>query len=208
MGHNLSVSGTVPVWLGVVLKHRLRRDHLEITLASSRPLWSGLTSLIKLPLAPGAVSDQRSARPLPSENQLSAQKLSRGVRVISLNLINYLLISEIVKYFALANSALVVTATIFTLFDLIPQSSRAGLHCHMPPHTSRTWRATLLHFCAIRAASSAPDELQRPVEIESISRRRQRGQNRSRTINAIIVTAGALASPLVAVEFRAASYQP
>ena len=46
MGHNLSVSGTVPVWLGVWFSNIVYGAIILKSLASSRPLWSGLTSLI------------------------------------------------------------------------------------------------------------------------------------------------------------------
>jgi lipopolysaccharide export system permease protein len=43
-----------------------------------------------------------------------------------MNLINYLLISEIIKYYAIALTALVVTSVAFTLFDLIPSIVKSG----------------------------------------------------------------------------------
>src|SRR5262245_5412954 len=109
MGVNLSVSGAVPVGLGGGFSHPVYGALLMKSLASSRQPWPGVLSLIKAPGATGASSGPRSARSLASGNQPAATKLARGVRVISLNLINYLLISEIVKYFALAASALVMT---------------------------------------------------------------------------------------------------
>jgi len=197
MGHNLSVSGTVPVWLGVWFSNIVYGAIILKSLASSRPPWSGLPSLIKLPLAPGVVSDQRSARPLPSENQLGAPKLSRGVRVISLNLINYLLISEIVKYFALAASALVVTATIFTLFDLIPSIVKSGTPlpyaasylAYLAPQLFYTFAP----FALLVALLMSFNVLSRSNQLVVVA---SAGQNRSRTINAIIVTAGALSLSL------------
>jgi lipopolysaccharide export system permease protein len=44
-----------------------------------------------------------------------------------LSLINYLLVSEVAKYYLLALVALVVTSTTFTLFDLIPALAKSGL---------------------------------------------------------------------------------
>jgi LPS export ABC transporter permease LptG len=200
MGHNLSVSGTVPVWLGVWFSNIIYGAVILKSLASSRPPWSGLPSLIKLPLTPGPISDQRSARPLPSENRLGAQKLSRGVRVISLNLINYLLISEIVKYFALAASALVVTSTIITLFDLIPSIVKSGTP--LPYAASYLAYLAPQHFylfapfALLVALLMSFNVLSRSNQLVVVA---SAGQNRSRTINAIIVTAGALSLSLWAL---------
>ncbi|MBO0723033.1 MAG: LptF/LptG family permease, partial [Blastocatellia bacterium] len=68
----------------------------------------------------------------------SPDKKSRLIRINSarrrfipsgfslLNLINYLIVSEIAKYFLLTLLALVVTFVIFTLFDLIPSMVKSG----------------------------------------------------------------------------------
>jgi LPS export ABC transporter permease LptG len=200
MGHNLSVSGAVPVWLGVWFSNLVYGAVILKSLATSKPLWPRLPSFIKSPLTPGATSDPRSARQLPSENRPSAQKLSRGFRVISLNLINFLLISEIVKYFALAASALVVTATIFTLFDLIPSIVKSG--------TPLPYAASYLAYLAPQLFYSfAPFALLVALlmSFNVLSRSNQlviiasAGQNRSRTMNAILVTAGALSLSLWAL---------
>lgn len=200
MGHNLSVSGAVPVWLGVWFSNIVYGAVILKSLASSRPPWSGLPSLIKFPFTPGAISDPRSDRPLPSENQPGAPKLSRGVRVISLNLINFLLISEIVKYFALAASALVVTSAIFTLFDLIPSIVKSGTP--LPYAASYLAYLAPQHFylfapfALLVALLMSFNVLSRSNQLVVIA---SAGQNRSRTINAILVTAGALSLSLWAL---------
>jgi LPS export ABC transporter permease LptG len=197
MGHNLSVSGAVPVWLGVWFSNLVYGAVILISFASNRPPWSGLPSLIKFPLTPGAINDQRSARPLTSENQLGAPKLSRGVRVISLNLINYLLISEIVKYFALAASALVVTLTIFTLFDLIPSIVKSGTPLPYAASYLAYYAPQLFYhiapFALLVALLMSFNVLSRSNQLVVVA---SAGQNRSRTINAILVTAGALSLSL------------
>jgi LPS export ABC transporter permease LptG len=200
MGHNLSVSGAVPVWLGVWFSNLIYGAVILISLASNRPPWSGLSSLIKFPLTPGAINEPRSARPLTSENQLGAPKLSRGVRVISLNLINYLLISEIVKYFALAASALVVTLTIFTLFDLIPSIVKSGTPLPYAASYLAYLAPKLFYhvapFALLVALLMSFNVLSRSNQLVVVA---SAGQNRSRTINAIIVTAGALGLSLWAL---------
>jgi LPS export ABC transporter permease LptG len=197
MGHNLSVSGTVPVWLGVWFSNIVYGAIILKSLASSRPPWSGLPSLIKLPLTSGAVSDPGSARPLASEKQLGALKLSRGVRVKPLNLINYLLISEIVKYFALAASALVVTSIIFTLFDLIPAIVKSGTPLPYAASYLAYLAPQLFYlfapFALLVALLMSFNVLSRSNQLVVVA---SAGQNRSRTINAILVTAGALSLSL------------
>jgi LPS export ABC transporter permease LptG len=197
MGHNLSVSGAVPVWLGVWFSNIVYGAIILKSLASSRPPWSGVPSLIKLPLTSGAVSDPGSARPLASEKQLGALKLSRGVRVISLNLINYLLISEIVKYFALAASALVVTSIIFTLFDLIPAIVKSGTPLPYAASYLAYLAPQLFYlfapFALLVALLMSFNVLSRSNQLVVVA---SAGQNRSRTINAILVTAGALSLSL------------
>jgi len=69
MGHNLSVSGAVPVWLGVWFSNIVYGAVILKSLASSRPLLPGLPSLIKFQPTPGVIRDPSSARPLTSENQ-------------------------------------------------------------------------------------------------------------------------------------------
>ena len=200
MGHNLSVSGAVPVWLGVWFSNIVYGAVVLKSLASGKPPWPSFLSHIKSPDAPDAGSDPRSARSLASENQPAAPKLARGVRVISLNLINYLLISEIVKYFALAASSLVVTFIIATLFDLIPSIVKSG--------TPLAYAASYLAYLAPQLFYSiAPFALLVALlmSFNVLSRSNQlvviasAGQNRTRTINAILMAAGALSLSLWAL---------
>jgi lipopolysaccharide export system permease protein len=193
VGVNLSVSGAVPIWLGVWFSNLLYGAVVLKSLASTRPPWPRILSLIKSPGAHSDVDDPRSARSLASESQPAPPKLSRGVRVISLNLINYLLISEIVKYFALASSALVMTATIFTLFDLIPSI----LKTNTPLPYAASYLAYLVPqlfysfapFAMLVALLMSFNVLSRSNQLVIIA---SAGQNRSRTINAILVAAGGL----------------
>src|SRR5215470_13750399 len=200
MGHNLSVSGAVPVWLGVWFSNIVYGAVVLKSLASSRPPWPGALSFIKSTGATGAGGGPRSARTLASENQPAAPKLARGVRVISLNLINYLLISEIVKYFALAVSALVVTSLIFTLFDLIPSivKSRTPLPyaASYLVYFAPQLFYTLAPFALLVALLMSFNILSRSNQLVIIA---GAGQNRSRTINAILVAAGVLSLSLWAL---------
>jgi LPS export ABC transporter permease LptG len=197
MGQNLSA---VPVWLGVWFSNIVYGAFILKSLATSKPLWPGILSLKKSPVALVAADDPRSARSLASENQSAATKLSRGVRVISLNLINYLLISEILKYFALAVTALVVTSTIFTLFDLIPSIVKSGTPLPYAAsylaYLAPQFFYTLAPFALLVALLMSFNVLSRSNQLVVIA---SAGQNRSRTINAILVTAGALGLSLWAM---------
>src|SRR6266542_391975 len=200
MGHNLSVSGAVPVWLGVWFSNLVYGAVVLKSLASSRPPWPGALSLIKSPGATGAGSGPKSARSLASGNQPAAPKLAHGVRVISLNLINYLLISEIVKYFALAASALVVTSIIFTLFDLIPSIVKSGTPLPYAASYLAYLAPQLFYYVApfglLVALLMSFNVLSRSNQLVVIA---GAGQKRSRMINAILVTAGALSLSLWAL---------
>jgi LPS export ABC transporter permease LptG len=200
MGHNLSVSGAVPVWLGEWFSNLVYGAVILKSLASSKPPWPGFLSLIKSPGVPDASGDPRSASSPASKNQSAAPKLSRGVRVISLNLINYLLISEIIKYFALAASALVVTLTIFTLFDLIPSIVKSGTPLSYAASYLAYLAPQLFYYVAPFALLVALllgfNVLSRSNQLVVIA---GAGQNRMRTINAILMAAGALSLALWAL---------
>jgi LPS export ABC transporter permease LptF/LPS export ABC transporter permease LptG len=200
MGHNLSVSGAVPVWLGVWFSNLVYGAVVLKSLASSRPPWPRALSLIKSPGATDEGSGPRSAPSLASGNQPATPKLARGFRVISLNLINYLLISEIVKYFALAASALVVTCLIFTLFDLIPAIMKSGTPLPYAVSYLAYYAPQLFYavapFALLVALLMSFNVLSRSNQLVIIA---SAGQNRSRTINAILVTASALSLSLWAL---------
>jgi LPS export ABC transporter permease LptG len=129
VGQNLALSGRVPVWLGVWFSNILYGSIVARSLSSSKPPFSSgfLTSLIaSRPSAePGgkpAIADSEG-----SDRKAAGRSVHRSNRAGSFNLINYLLVSEIVKYLALAAASLVVTSTIFTLFDLVPAIIKNGI---------------------------------------------------------------------------------
>lgn len=126
-GQNLALSGSLPVWLGVWLSNILFGFYIIKSLLTNRQLSPLISQYFSLSLKTlpfprldfngwfrrsGATGEQEQS-PFPFRFNL-------------LNLINYLIVSEIAKYYLLALSALVVTSIIFTLFDLIPAMSRSG----------------------------------------------------------------------------------
>lgn len=131
-GQNLANSGRLPPWLGVWLSNILLGWYIfrSFAVSGSRnslpslPYLGGMmrkVSGMRDRLA-GAWNAMRESRPEQPRGS------SRGARVrFSLvNLINYLIVSEIAKYYLLALAALVVTTVIFTLFDLIPAMTKSG----------------------------------------------------------------------------------
>ncbi len=112
-GQNFALSGTLPAWLGVWMPNLLGLLIAVLHFAS----WP---------------TEQRKA---PSDNPLKRMlrrhqdtwRSQSFQRPVFLSLINYLLISELLKYFLISLTILVVTSLIFTLFDLLPSLNRSGL---------------------------------------------------------------------------------
>ena len=126
-GQNLALSGTLPVWLGVWLSNFLLGAYVIKSLITNSQLLPLISQYFSLSLKTfpfprlginewfrrWGVTGEPGHSPLPFRFNL-------------VNLINYLIVSEIAKYYLLALSTLVVTSIIFTLFDLIPAMSRSG----------------------------------------------------------------------------------
>ena len=142
MGQNLASRGAVPAWLGVWLSNLLFGSYL---LGGER-VRRLLASLLRRRFQSG--QEQRGApQEQPRWKEAVRARLdperwwNLGRRVLAfrlpfrapwrfpslLSLINYLLVSEVAKYYLLALVALVVTSTTFTLFDLIPALAKSGL---------------------------------------------------------------------------------
>ncbi len=124
-GQSLAMSGKVPAWLGVWLAHILFGVFIvQAFWRGNRSGWSvadALSFLFPEKKAPAPkVATDKSAK------AVVAQRSSLLLSLSPLNLINYLLISEIVKYYFIALAALVITSVAFTLFDLIPSIIKSG----------------------------------------------------------------------------------
>jgi LPS export ABC transporter permease LptG len=193
VGQNLALSGAVPGWLGVWFSNFIYGAFILKSFISNKTPWSGLLSFLNPPPPAGPANDPGARLLRGPERRSHAVKSSRGGRVISLNLINYLLISEIAKYFVLAISALVVTSTIFTLFDLIPSIVKSG--------ASLPYAASYLAYLAPQLAYYvAPFSLLVALlmSFSVLSRSNQlviiagAGQSRMRIITAVLLTSGAL----------------
>ncbi len=200
-GQNLAVSGKVPVWLGVWFSNILFGSFVVKSFVSNRPPFSRLISFIGSPLFPTVAGSEPAAKgPLGKGDQAAAGHAPKAGVARSLNLINYLLISEIVKYFVLGITALVATSTIFTLFDLIPAMIRNG--------ASLPYAASYLAYLVPQLAYYvAPFSLLVALlmSFSVLSRSNQlviiagAGQSRWRMITATLVTSVALALTLWAL---------
>jgi lipopolysaccharide export system permease protein len=121
----------------------------------------------------------------------------RGTPVTSLNLINYLLISEIAKYFALAVAALVVTSTVFTLFDLIPSIIKSGVSMIYAGSYLAYLTPQLVYYVApfslLVALLMSFSVLSKTNQLAVIA---GAGQSRMRIVTAVLVSAGVLSASL------------
>jgi len=115
-GQNLAISGTLPTSVGVWLSNILGLAFAIIRHSS----WVRNQQSANI---------QQSVRPLFKTllNNSTPQGISSKRRPIFLSLTNYLLVSELIKYFFLASAILISTSLIFTLFDLLPSLTRSGL---------------------------------------------------------------------------------
>lgn len=193
VGQNLALSGAVPGWLGGWLSNILYGAFILKAFISNKTPWSSLLSFLNSPTPSSRRGDPTINQSLNLKQALTLAKLPRGNRVISLNLINYLLITEIVKYFALAVLALVVTSMVFTLFDLIPSIIKS--------RTSLWYAASYLIYLAPQLVYYvAPFSLLVALlmSFSILSRSNQlvivasAGQSRMRVMTAVLVTAGCL----------------
>lgn len=142
MGQNLASRGAVPAWLGVWLSNLLFGSYL---LGGER-VRRLLASLLRRRFQSsheqrGAPQEQPRWREAVRARLDPERWWNLGRKILAfrlpfrapwrfpslLSLINYLLVSEVAKYYLLALVALVVTSTTFTLFDLIPALAKSGL---------------------------------------------------------------------------------
>lgn len=136
-GQNLASSGKLPAWIGVWLSNILAGVWILAALSSPRGTISlpfadrlqALAARLRARLRLGAKPRERQ----PAETRIetgaegvSASAATGWPRFSLFSLINYLIVTEIGKYFLLALLALVVTSVTFTLFDLIPALAKSG----------------------------------------------------------------------------------
>ena len=129
-GQNVAASGYIPAWLAVWLPNIVAAGYLITSLFGNQR--SGFQPLRQHLRSAGFVLSDLAARlfqeKLPAERGVRRQLLRlRSIHYSPINLINYLIISEILKYFVLAVVALVITLITFTLFDLIPALSKSSV---------------------------------------------------------------------------------
>lgn len=111
-GQNLSVAGRLPPWIGVWAPNLI---------AMAAMAGSGLLRTTKFP----AVAMRTPSR-LPALPRQSSHR-TRIVFIRPTALVNYLILSEVLRIFCLGSAVLVSTTLIFTLFDIIPAAARSGI---------------------------------------------------------------------------------
>jgi len=192
LGQNLALSGAIPGWLGGWLSNLVYGVIILKAFISNRTPWARFLMFLNPPLSINGDGAGNSAMAC-SLSQATTTKLSKGNRVISLNLINYLQISEIIKYFVLAVSALVATSAIFTLFDLIPSIIKSGASLLYAASYLVYLTPQLIYYVApfslLVALLMSFTVLSRSNQLVIIA---SAGQSRTRIITAVLVTAGAL----------------
>lgn len=122
-GQNMAAKGAVSVWLGVWFSNLLFGGFIIYAFSVNKPK-------LKLPILPRFIS---AKSPASEQLVISNNNPGSAIRPVfdfhelnPFNLINYLLVSEVIKYYLIAVSALVITSLVFTLFDLIPAMAKTG----------------------------------------------------------------------------------
>ena len=129
-GQNIAASGSIPPWLAVWLPNIVTAGYLIKSLFGQQR--SGFNPLRNYLVLAGFRLSALGARlfyvKLLARLEVHRWLLRlRSFHYSPLNLVNYLIISEILKYFVLTVVALVITSITFTLFDLIPALSKSSV---------------------------------------------------------------------------------
>lgn len=118
-GQSVAAAGSVPAWLGSWLAHLLYGAFILYSFAHTNRTVLTLPTFSEI-FSPGArASGVAVGAPTLTERRTIKSNFI-WPSLSPLNLINYLLVSEVVKYYAITVVALTVTSIAFTLFDLIP----------------------------------------------------------------------------------------
>jgi LPS export ABC transporter permease LptG len=151
-GQNLALSGAVPAWLGPWFSTMLIAAYVIKSFITNKRLlsYSAVPAFLSS-WSPSSPPLWRIAVGTNMKNNWASMSSARRRLIPSgfsiLNLINYLIVSEIAKYFLLTLLALVVTSIIFTLFDLIPSMAKSG--------TSISYATSYLAYLAPQFAYTA-----------------------------------------------------
>ena len=139
-GQNLASSGRIVPWLGVWFSNLLLGAYILLLARTSKGwiAFPGESFVEVVALRFGLVARFSPIRRLiqwmgrfsnrDDQGEVHPSSVRfKSVRFSLINLINYLIVSEILKYFLLALLALIVTSITFTLFDLIPALSKSSM---------------------------------------------------------------------------------
>jgi LPS export ABC transporter permease LptG len=124
VGHNLSSSGRLPPWFGSWFANIVGAAITARALITGKAIFPFLAKLSLPGPAAKTSSELKSQYRAPIRNGSGIKSLG-GWSVGIYNLISFLLVSEVAKYYFIALAALVMTSIIFTLIDLIPSMIRS-----------------------------------------------------------------------------------
>ncbi|MEK7833090.1 MAG: LptF/LptG family permease, partial [Acidobacteriota bacterium] len=125
-GQNLAVSGAIPAWQGVWFSNLVFGAYVVYAFVTNKPAFR-FPLLSKLaPAKPTSTALAASGQTDQLSHRVSHWAKFSFPTLNPFNLVNYLLVSEIFKYYLIAAGALVMTSLVFTLFDLIPAMSKTG----------------------------------------------------------------------------------
>lgn len=127
-GQNFALSGALPVWLGIWLPNLIGLIgaiclHFSPTYLISRGKKKQRTGSYRT-LAQASTGIKNT---LSTASTALSKRFSKSPTPLFSSIINYLLLSEVVKYLCLSSAVLLLTSLIFTLFDLVPALSRSKL---------------------------------------------------------------------------------
>lgn len=192
-GGNLALAGSAPVWLGVWGPHIIAALFvIQFISSPGKRLWfAGLFDQLAQYLQ-GIKSKIESRKVTGKQKLIDNDKITGSYFHSSfagtvINIINYLLVSELVKFFAITLIALVATSLIGTLFDLIPNIARNSIPLSYAlgylAYLSPQFAYQIAPFAMLTAIMIAASVLARSNQLISIS---ASGVSRLRIITTVL----------------------
>lgn len=124
-GQNLALSGSLPIWFGMWLANII--GLLVALVLFQSQLKFSIPKLKRISNTQQVVAVEQSNLNKGTLKPLLSKRISGHNKANIVNLINYLLLSEYIKFFLISVAVLVFTSLIFTLFDLVPSIAKSGL---------------------------------------------------------------------------------
>ena len=192
-GQNIALSGAVPPWLGAWLSNMALALYVIKSFITSKRLFV----IADLPAYLAGLWPSRAAAAGADQPARKANGKEGRRSLVSnfglINLINYLIVTEVVKYYLLAVTALVVTSIVFTLFDLIPSLSKSdsslGYAMTYLGYLAPQLAYHVSPFAMLVAILTGCSVLARSNQLVILS---SAGQSKARIITAILIASSSL----------------